>query len=451
MGSGKTACGSVESIALSMRYPGNRGLIGRWSKPELEISTQKIFLEEVIDPGLMADCQFYKGRNLLVFPNGSEIIFTHLRMLNPERFRSMQLGFYWLDEAIEAGCEEAHDELKKRLRLPGVGRRCAFFTSNPGAEASYLFNNFTDKGWLKSRHYEEFKATSLENPYLPDVYLELMQDLDHEQYQMFVMGEWQRARGKIFEIFDRQVHVIQPFQIPEGWLRFRSMDFGIAHAMVCGWWALDEENGRLIQYREWASPDQSLPDFVDTVQSLEEGERIAYSVIDPAAKARSIQTGVSTYDQLAQMGMSPVLGDNDVLGSIRRINGLLRYSQTSDGFFLRKPAIFWFDHCLATIGQMERYQWDVVKGKTTGKPLKKHDDCVDMVRYAVMNSLQVQPSLRIDPAAVREPTNAELNIRKMCAINEARRLAKSGEGSLMSRAAPRFMRRARHYRVRGAV
>jgi len=446
MGSGKTACGCVEALSLSMMYPNNFGLVGRVSLPELEHTTKKTFLEEIIDPELMADSRFFKGKNLLVLPNGSQVLFTHL--LNPMRFRSMQLGYYWLDEAIEAGCDEAHDELKKRLRLPGVGRRCAFFTSNPGAETSYLFQSFCNRSWFRRKQYEVFNASSLDNPHLPNDYLERLHDMSDEDYQTYVLGKWIRSRGRIFDTFDRRVHVIEPFPIPDHWLRFRSMDFGIAHQMVCGWWTIDEEDGRLIQYREWAATDQSLPDFVETVKGLDEGEQVAYSVIDPSAKARSIQTGVSTFDQLATMGMKPVLGDNDVASSIRRINSLLRFNMALSGEFVRKPKAFWFDTCQQTIEQIERYQWEVTRGKTTGKPLKKNDDCVDQMRYAVQSAVQVQPEMYADLEDRRQPTRAQQAIAMMARENERKKLQKEGYFPFMARGAPRFRRRTRPLRVR---
>lgn len=444
MGSGKTATGSVEALALSMMYPNNFGLVGRVSIPELEHTTKREFFK-IIDPELLKDSRFFKGKNLLVLPNDSQIIFTHLT--KPENFKSMQLGFYWLDEAIEAGCDEANDILMTRLRLGGVGRRSAFFTSNPGLESSYLFQNFCNTSWLQRDRFAMFNATTLENPYLPNDYLERMHDLTDDAYQLFVLGKWMQARGRIFDCFDRGVHIVEPFPLPTDCMRFRSMDFGIAHAMVCGWWAIDEIENRLVLYREWAATDTPLPDFCETVSSLDEGENIAYTVVDPASKARSIQTGITTFDQLATMGMAPVLGDNDVLSSIRRINGLLRFSATDAGEFIRRPGIFFFDTCTETANQMERYQWEIVRGKATGRPLKKNDDCVDMVRYAVQNALQVTPSMYVDPEQRREETPMRKHVNQMIRANEADRLKREGYGQLMSRAAPRHARHGRRRRV----
>jgi phage terminase large subunit len=446
MGSGKTATGSVETIALSMMYPNNFCLVGRVSLPELEHTTKKTFFEEIIDPELLKDSRFFKGKNLLVLPNGSQVLFTHL--LNPMRFRSMQLGLYWLDEAIEAGCDEADNELKKRLRLPSVGRRGAIYTSNPGLETSYLFDKFCSTNWMTRRRYEVFTASSLDNPYLPNDYLERLHDMSDEEYQVYVLGKWMQARGRIFDSFDRDVHMIEPFPIPGDWMKFRSMDFGIAHMMVCGWWAVDELQNRLIQYREWPATGVALPDFVETVRSLDSGENIAYTVVDPSAKARSIQTGITTFDQLAMMGMAPILGDNDVSSSIRRINGLLRYTATMTGELIRKPGLFWFNTCLDTVQQMERYQWEVIRGKPTGKPLKRNDDCVDMVRYAVQNALQVSPTMYTEPEDLREETPQQKHIRQMCAANEAAHMRNEGFGPLMSRAAPRLQRHGRRSRLR---
>ena len=55
--------------------------------------------------------------------------------------------------------------------------------------------------------------------------------------------------GQYFNNWSENLHVIKPFKIPDGWLRFRSMDWGSYHPYSCHWYAIDYD-GVMYVYRE---------------------------------------------------------------------------------------------------------------------------------------------------------------------------------------------------------
>lgn len=118
-------------------------------------------------------------------------------------------------------------------------------------------------------------------------------------------GDWDIVAGQAFEKLRRNIHGIEPFTIPEEWMKFRSMDWGSSKPFAVGWYAVSDGNelpdgrsyprGALIKYREWygwnGSPDQGARLETGEVargvrlRSVDEHgqqEKYAYSVADPA-------------------------------------------------------------------------------------------------------------------------------------------------------------------------
>jgi len=67
------------------------------------------------------------------------------------------------------------------------------------------------------------------------------------------LGEWGSFEGAAFPEFAERVHVVTPFEIPEGWERFESMDFGSNHPTAWHAWAVDYD-GNLAVFDEYYAP-----------------------------------------------------------------------------------------------------------------------------------------------------------------------------------------------------
>ena len=55
-------------------------------------------------------------------------------------------------------------------------------------------------------------------------------------------GDWSVTEGAYFSEFSAARHVIPPFPIPSGWIKFRSMDWGSAKPFCVHWWAVCQED-----------------------------------------------------------------------------------------------------------------------------------------------------------------------------------------------------------------
>ena len=109
--------------------------------------------------------------------------------------------------------------------------------------------------------------------------------------------------GAFFDCWSERKHVVYPFEIPAGWLRFRSGDWGSAVPFSFGWWAVASDQfktaegvwlprGCLVRFREWYGMQPSKPnvglklhaeEVGKGIAEREQGESIAYGVLDPSA------------------------------------------------------------------------------------------------------------------------------------------------------------------------
>jgi hypothetical protein len=110
------------------------------------------------------------------------------------------------------------------------------------------------------------------------------------------LGLWVAAEGTVYE-FDRSVHLIDRFPIPEDWPRIRAIDFGYTNPFVCQWWARDPD-GRMYLYREIYMTRRTIKVHCETIRKVEawdlpdgtpnpDRERIEVSVADHDAEDRA--------------------------------------------------------------------------------------------------------------------------------------------------------------------
>lgn len=87
-GTGKTMCGLVKAVDLSLKYPNNLGMIFRKEYEDLKTSTCKDF-------EILTQSKIPTSREV-TFANGSKIVFTHLEELN--NLQNINLGFFFLNK-----------------------------------------------------------------------------------------------------------------------------------------------------------------------------------------------------------------------------------------------------------------------------------------------------------------------------------------------------------------
>lgn len=304
-GSGKTKAGVWEAIDVSMAYPGNFGIIARRTYRELEDTTKKTFFDEC-PKELIAS---YKARDdLVTFVNGSRLVFRSLD--DPDKFKSMNLGWFYVDEATEIDDEDIPTMLVGRLRLASVPWRGGWFTSNPSHVEHWTYRWFVERAQRSPTRYHLIVASSYENPYLPREYIEtLEQEYSPQWVRRYLMGEFGFiAKGPaVFESFNEGLHVVDGLKWLEDREVIRSWDFGFHHPAVL--WSQVGPNGTLRVLHEKMGTDVLIGKFADEV--VEESNRRFpgarfIDVGDPAGGQRGDKDGRTSLDILRERGVRVV-------------------------------------------------------------------------------------------------------------------------------------------------
>lgn len=162
-----------------------------------------------------------------------------------------KLTWIWAEEATEL-TEEDFDILDDRLR----GK-----LDNPNLYYQMIatFNPVSSTHWLKGKFFDTpdvnvlaHTSTFKDNLFVDAQYkmrMERRRERDPEGYRVYALGEWGLLGGQYFNNWSESLHVIKPFKIPDGWMRFRCMDWGSYHPYACYWIAVDYD-GVMYVYRE---------------------------------------------------------------------------------------------------------------------------------------------------------------------------------------------------------
>ena len=193
MGGGKTRWLCEEAKELSMAYPGNRGVMCRWHLQDFKNSTLKTLLE-CLPREIIANHNLAEHTISLI--NGSEIIYMGMSEAeNVSKLKSMEIGFFCIDEASETPQEVFllfQSRLRKRLRNGQFPKFFGLLASNPAD--CWLKDDFVMRGG--GEDYLFIPSLPKDNPFLPGDYEKrLRQTYPDDWVKRFLEGSWDELSG----------------------------------------------------------------------------------------------------------------------------------------------------------------------------------------------------------------------------------------------------------------
>ena len=394
-GSGKTVALVLKALLLSQVMPGNFGLIGRLTYPELRDTTQKTFFE-FCPPDWYAPERggvWNKSENYVKLYNGSEIIFRHLDTISEKELLSLNLGWFGIDQAEEIS-ESVFHILQSRLRHNKVSRRYGFLICNPAGH-NWLWKRFHPESKEKMRDSYYVDSTTYDNKAnLPDDYIKHMEEsYSPEMVRRYLYGSWDVFEGQVFVEFDKKVHVIPPFEIPSNWERVVSIDHGLVNPTAVLWGAIDQD-GNMFIYDEHYQAERPVSYHAAEIMKKTGGQKISLMVIDPSTVARTREKDgfpFSVIQEYNDYKIYPVPGNNDVQASINRIKEFLKVQPKRIHPVNGKvgaPRMFFFNSCEHSIEEINKYHWKKMRTMSARNPLEQttdvDDHTVDALRYMIM-------------------------------------------------------------------
>lgn len=408
-GSGKTLAGCLRALLLS-QHPNNFGLIGRLSYPELRDTTRRTFFE-ICPPEFYDEAnggQWKPSENHLRLVNGSEIIFRHLDNVSEAELKSLNLGWFFIDQAEEIG-DNVFKILQSRLRLNTVPNRFGFVVCNPEP------NNWIDKTWrqpiIEGKPNPDFHlidSSSRDNPYLPADYIPtLLASYPEDMVKRYIEGRWDVFENQIYSEFVREIHVIDPFEIPKGWEKLVAVDHGMVNPTAAIFGAIDFD-GNIFIWDEYYSPGV-VSDHAKEIIRRTEGHEISFWLIDPSTAAKTREKdGMpwSVLEEYEDCGLYFTPANNEKLAGINRVKEFLKPLESRKHPITKQtpaPKLYIFKNCVNLCMEFPQYQWrkmrSLAQRNSPEQPRDFNDHALDALRYLIMSRF---------PAPLKRPTGFEM-------------------------------------------
>jgi len=401
---------SYAMVADPVRYLNNphaRMLLVRRSTEELR---ELISVSKQLYPRALPGIKFMERDKTWVAPSGATLWMSYLdRDEDVMRYQGQAFNWIGFDELTQWGSPYAWNYMRSRLRTTKAAGLPLYMraTSNPGGPGhQWVKRTFIDPStpneafwatdeegqvisWPKGHSREGeplFKrkfipATLFDNPYLSDdgMYEANLLSLPEHQRRQLLDGDWDINEGAAFPEFRRSVHVVDPFEIPDNWPRFRAADYGYGSYSAVVWFAVAPDE-QLIVYRELYVSKVLATDLADMILELEAGEKIRYGVLDSSLWHKRGDTGPSLAEQMIAKGCRWRPSDRSKGSRISGKNELHRRLQVDE--FTEQPRIVFFSNCLNTIAQIPSIPLD--KSNPEDVDTKSEDHIYDAVRYGIM-------------------------------------------------------------------
>lgn len=262
-GGGKSVFLVVDPLRYAHR-PKHRAIILRRTLKELR---QLIDLSRDYYKKAFPAARYKEAEKVWVFPSGAKIEFNYLeKEADVYQYQGQDFSWIGFDELTQLPTEFAWNYLASRLRTTDQEiEPCMRATANPGNVGNE---------WVKKRYISpappnttfvfghdrwgnpmtrKFVPSRLQdNPYLwkDGKYEAMLSSLPEVQRRQLLEGDWDVFEGAAFPEFDKEIHVVEPFEIPRHWKRYRGVDYGYAAPSACLWGAINPEDGTLLIYRE---------------------------------------------------------------------------------------------------------------------------------------------------------------------------------------------------------
>lgn len=406
-GGGKSWALRKKITLLCMRYDGIKVLLLRRTYPELKENHINTLLAE-----LKGIATYKESDKVFTFKNGSKI---KLGYCDSERdvlqYQGIEYDIICMDEATQF-TEYQYQTLTACLRGANDFPKRMYLTCNPGGVGhewvKRLFINKRYKADENPEDYEFISATIFDNKILMEKdphYLSMLNNLDDKLRQAWRDGNWDMLAGQYFSEFDRNVHVIEPFVIPEHWKKYRAIDYGL-DCLACVWVAVDELNNYYV-YREYGEPDRIISDGAKDIIELSKGEYIQYTVAPSDIWARSQETAKSKADIFRENGLPLIKGNNNRETGWLALKDLLKVYDADDN--QRESRLKIFSSCVQLIEYLPSLQRDA----------KKPTDCMTEPHHIthIPDALRYFAVQYIYPSAPAKPEKTDIDKYKDRVLN----------------------------------
>ena len=411
-GGGKSDAMVAEALR-QVDIPHYKAILFRKTFPE---ARELILKSHRIYPRVYPGAKYNGSEHCWTFPSGARIYFGSMpNATSYLRYQGLSFAFIGFDELTHFTQDE-YEYLISRNRADGPGVRVYIrATANPGG---------VGHGWVKARFITamppntpyEFKTT-VSKPdgtamevvrkriFIPSSvfdnkellnndpnYLANLAMLPEAQRKALLYGDWNTFSGQVFTEWKdnpdgyktRQfTHVIEPFEIPRHWRRYRSFDFGYSKPFAVQWWAVDTD-GRVYLYRQLYGCTETpntgvrweprrIAREIRKIENEQEKGNTIIGIADPSIWDKSRGSDGTVINMMESEGVYFDKAKNDRISGKMQLHYRLAFDK--NGF----PMMYVFNTCRQFIRTLPNLVYDTVHVEDIDTTQEDHD--YDACRY----------------------------------------------------------------------
>lgn len=296
-------------------------------------------------------------------PTGQKILFRGYD--DPLKLTSITvdtgvLCWVWIEETYEIDEESDFDTLDESIRgeMPEGLWKQLTLTYNP-----WVNSHWTKKRFFDSTDPNSFTLTTTYkcNEWLDEGDRYKIASLEHtnpERYKVVGLGEYGIPGGTYFDEFRSDIHVIEPFVIPDHWQRFRFMDYGLD--MLANYWAAVDTQGNVFIYKELYESGLIISEAANRIKEMT-NEKIKMTYAPPDLWNRRQETGKSAAEIFLENGIVLIKASNQRVQGWLNVKEWLKPYETRDeqtGETIKTARLKIFKNCVNLIRCLPQVQRD---------------------------------------------------------------------------------------------
>lgn len=329
---------------------------------------------------------------------------------NPDALRGVKLNGLVIDEIASI---RNWDWLWSEVLRPTLTdfQAPALFISTPKG-----FNHFHElylTGQNSSLDYKSWKYTSYDNPYIPKGELDAAKsELTEDTFAQEYLADFRKHTGLVYKEFDRAIHVIDPFTVPDSWTMYRGVDFGSTNPTACLWIAVDgDENWSIVG--EHYDTGQTIDYHAGRINASTLSRRVVQTFGDPSGaqwinefSTRGIYITPATKEIGQAFNTWVTFGIDKVAQQLKLVPGRQVPAVSIQKTLHGQPRMYIFNTCTNLVREFETYRWkekSVTQSQDLNEPEvveKANDHALDALRYFAVSYQKPTPKYTPPPSDI---------------------------------------------------
>lgn len=156
----------------------------------------------------------------------------------------------------------------------------AIFISTP--KGYNHFYELYEQGQSENDGYKSWRYTSYDNPYIPkDEIDNAKKELTEDTFAQEYMADFRKFTGLALTQFQREIHVIEPFEVPLEWPKGRGFDYGSKDPTASLRIEIDNEDNWFVT-RAYKQRSSTIKEHADTIKAQDFGLGFVVIYGDPS-------------------------------------------------------------------------------------------------------------------------------------------------------------------------